>query len=203
MIAALVALGTGIGAYSARYYGSPAQEPIEGLLWPDPKPIQPFLMADQDGREFGLERLRGKWSFLFFGYTHCPDVCPITLSVLKQFERDLKSEAGAPVQVVFVSVDPERDTPRQVAEYVRYFSSDFIGLGGTIGQIQTLSSQFGVAFYQGERTATGDYTVDHSAAVFLTDVKGRLVAIFSAPHNATAMLLRFRQIRDFLRRADA
>lgn len=204
IIVGLIALGAGIGVYSARYYQPAPPAAIDGMMWPNPKQIGPFAAVDQDGRPFGLDQLLGKWSFLFFGYTHCPDVCPITLAVLGQLEREInKDNNGMPAQMVFVTVDPQRDTTQQLREYVRYFSPDMIGVGGTQAEIQSLTGQMGIAVLPGAPDARGDYIVDHSASVFLSDPKGRLLSIFPAPQNAEAMLGRFRQIRDFVARVDA
>ena len=203
-IVALVALGAGIGVYSARYYQS-APAAIEGLMWPNPKQVRTFAAIDHEGREFGVAELEGKWSFLFFGYTHCPDICPITLAVLGRVQNELESGGidGAPVQTVFVSVDPERDTPEKLAQYVRYFHERLIGVGGTAAQVQGLTAQLGIAFYHGQPGPDGDYLVDHSASVFLLDPQARLVAILPAPHEAERILARFREIRDFIEQAAA
>jgi protein SCO1/2 len=201
---ALAALGAGIGAYTARYY-APPPAPIEGLMWPNPKQLGAFQVVDHEGREFGVDRLRGSWSFLFFGYTHCPDICPITLAVLGRVQSALEAEgvSGAPVQTVFVSVDPERDTPEQIAPYVRHFHERLIGLGGTLAQVQGLTAQLGIAFYHDAPAADGSYLVDHSASVFLIDPQARLVSIFPAPQEVEGLLAKFRQIRRFIEQSAA
>lgn len=200
---ALAALGAGIGAWSARWY-RPQPDAIEGLMWPNPKQVQTFQAIDQTGKEFGVEQLRGKWSFLFFGYTHCPDICPITLAVLARVQRELDAVGGgAPIQTVFVSVDPERDTPDLIAQYVRHFHERFVGLGGTLAQVQGLTAQLGIAFYHDAPTPEGDYLVDHSASVFLLDPEGRLLSIFPAPQDADRILAKFRAIRSFIEQAAA
>ncbi|MGH8248007.1 MAG: SCO family protein, partial [Gammaproteobacteria bacterium] len=165
----LMAFGAGVGIYSANQYRPAPQPAVEGLLWPNPKQIREFVLIDQDGAPFDLARLRGKWSFVFFGYTHCPDVCPITLSVLGLVHGALAAEGpeGESVQTLFVTVDPKRDSPQRLADYVRYFDKDFIGLGGTQEQVSSLSSQLGVAYFHSPASADGNYLVDHSAAVFL------------------------------------
>lgn len=202
----LMAFGAGVGIYSANQYRPAASQPaIDGLLWPNPKQIHTFAAMDQDGRSFGPERLKGKWSFVFFGYTHCPDVCPITLSVLGLVQGALAAEdpEGKNVQTLFVTVDPERDSPQRLAEYVRYFNKDFIGLGGTSEQVASLASQLGVAYFRAPASGDGNYLVDHSASVFLVDPVGRLVGILSAPHQAETILGRFRQIREFVQKAES
>ena len=203
IIIGLIALAAGIGAFSARYYQPAPDAAVEGLMWPNPKQIGAFAAVDQDGRPFTRDRLLGKWSFLFFGYTHCPDVCPVTLAVLGQLERILgENKVNVPSQMVFVSVDPQRDTTTQIRDYVRYFSPAMIGVSGTEAEIQSLTSQIGIAVLHYDPDPQGNYLVDHSASVFLTDPKGRLLMVFPAPQNAEAMLARFRQALEFMRRAD-
>lgn len=200
LILALIALGLGVGLSSAHYYTAQKESPaIEGLFWPDPKQIHAFDTIDHTGESFGLDRLMGEWSFLFFGFTNCPDICPVTLSVLDRVQEKLEQQGMSGVQTVFITVDPERDTTRQLAEYVHYFNPDFIGLGGSEAQIHTLTSQLGVVAAKGEVSEEGDYLVGHSASVFLIDPKGRLISLFSAPHDADDILSRFLDIRDFIR----
>jgi protein SCO1/2 len=195
-VVALAALGAGVGAFTARYYHSPPAPPeIPGLLWPNPKQVGAFEAVDEEGRPFGLERLKGRWSFLFFGYTNCPDVCPITLAVLDRVQR--QAEAGN-VQTVFVSVDPERDTLERIKQYVEYFNPEFSGVGGSLAQVRSLTDQLGIPFVHEPPGETGNYFVDHSAAVFLVDPEARLVSVFSPPHDAGEILGRFREIRAFI-----
>ena len=199
--ATLLGLATGIGIYTSKFYlASPQERPtINGLLWPNPKTISSFTTIDQDGREFGLERMLGKWSFIFFGYTHCPDVCPVTLSVLNQVYTQLeKTGKSQNVQILFVTVDPERDTTEQLKSYVNYFNPEFIGIGGTEQQISDLGRQIGITSIKGEESRPGEYLVDHSASVFLLDPKGRLVSLFSAPQQVENTVKQFLAIRNFI-----
>lgn len=205
LILGLIALGLGVGFSTAHYYTGPAKEPaqepsVEGLFWPDPKQVQPFETVDHTGERFGLKQLEGRWSFLFFGFTHCPDICPVTLSVLDQVERELEQRGITNTQTLFVTVDPERDTTRQLSEYVGYFNPDFIGLGGSEEQIRSLTGQLGVVAARGEVSEDGDYLVDHSASVLLVDPRGRLISLFSAPHKSDEILSRFLDIREFIQR---
>ena len=142
-----------------------------------------------------FEDLEGVWSFLFFGYTHCPDVCPLTLSVMAALEDKIGRED---VKMVFVTVDPARDDTTRLAEYIGWFNEDFTGVGGTAGQIAGLASQIGIAYQYGPPSGEGDYLVDHTSSVFLLDPQARLVSIFSAPHEVEAMLARFRKIEEFI-----
>lgn len=199
--AALLGLATGIGVYSSKFYPVDTRETqaIRGLLWPNPKVLSSFTAIDQDGKEFGLERMLGKWSFVFFGYTHCPDVCPITLSVLNQVHAQLaKTGKSQNVQIIFVTVDPKRDTTNQLKSYVNYFNPEFIGIGGSEQQINDLGRQIGITSIQGEESIPGEYLVDHTASIFLFDPKGRLVSLFSAPQQVDNTVEQFLEIRKFI-----
>jgi len=199
IISALIVFGSGIGIYTARQHQVPLPSQIEGMMWPESKSLLPFSTTDQNGMEFGLQNLQGKWSFIFFGYTHCPDICPITLTVFDDvYEKLRTNQQQADVQMIFVSVDPERDTIEQLHDYVSYFNENFIGLGGSLEQIQSLTGQMGIAFFHEQPSATGDYLVNHSASVFLVDPLGQLIAIMSAPHSADDILSRFFKIKAFI-----
>ena len=201
IVAGILGFAAGIGLYTSQYYQTDIsiRPDIQGLLWPNPKQISDFEMIDHKNQGFGLEQLKGKWSFLFFGYTHCPDVCPITLSVLANVHQQLeKKQKNNNVQTVFVSVDPGRDTPEQLAKYVHYFNPDFIGLGGTEDQVDSLGKQIGIVYIHGEKNNIADYSVDHTASVFLIDPKGRLVGIFSAPQEMNDVLNRFLAMQSFI-----
>ncbi len=168
-------------------------------MWPDPKSLQAFSTIDQNGREFTLENLQGKWSFLFFGYTHCPDICPITLTILDQVYDELATrDLQSGVQMIFVSVDPERDTSEQLHDYVSYFNEDFLGLGGSLEQVKSLTGQLGIPFFHNQASSSGDYLVDHSASLFLVSPQARLIAVLPAPHQTGEVLSRFLEIRSFI-----
>jgi len=130
-------------------------------------------LTDQSGRPRSLQDFRGKVVVLFFGYTHCPDVCPTTLAEMAQVMKKLGSEADR-VQVLFVTVDPERDTPEVLSHYVPAFDPRFLGLYGDAEATRRAAKEFKV-FYEVKKGATpGEYTVDHSAGSYVLDTKGRL-----------------------------
>lgn len=206
LIIGCTVLGGGLGILTSRYYppGAPAKPEIEGLLWPNPRAVGAFRVLDQNGIPFGLEELSGKWSFLFFGYTHCPDICPVTLAVLGQVYNKLAEQKLADnIQVIFVSVDPGRDTPDVMKSYVNYFNKNFIGLTGNEEQIDGLARQIGIVHMRGEDTAPGEYTVDHTASVFLISPDNKLLGIFSAPQAADDIISRFQAIRNFIDQLNA
>src|SRR5690606_6279615 len=113
---------------------TPEQMLENGLfVYEVPRRISDFTLTDQDGQPFTQDWLRGKWSLLFFGYTYCPDICPITMATIHQFEEvlaDVDEDAAAQVQVAMISVDPERDTPERLRDYVRFFGEDYVGATG-------------------------------------------------------------------------
>jgi protein SCO1/2 len=157
---------------------------LQAILWPEPKPLQAFTLIDQHQQPFTLERLNGKWTFLFFGYTSCPDICPTTMTVLKtvyeRLQQDLK-ETPTKIQVVFISVDPQRDTPKQLAEYVAFFNQEFIGVTGVETEINGLTRTLGAGYLKQPGGTAGDYQISHTSTIFLIDPQQRLYAGFSPP----------------------
>lgn len=157
----------------------------QGTLLPSAKAIADFQLTDQHGKPFTRNNLMGKWSFAFFGYTHCPDVCPTSLSMLAQVMKKLEQNDNLDTkpQVVFVSVDPERDTPELLAQYLPYFNPDFIGVTGDPQQLLLLTRQLGIMYGKAPGDDADDYLVDHSASIILFDPNGNFLALFGMPHD--------------------
>jgi len=170
---------------------------LQSVLRPEPKPLQAFSLIDQYQQPFNRQRLQGKWSFVFFGYTYCPDICPTTLSTLTGVVRQLQGDPQdlADVQVIFVSVDPQRDTPEVIEGYLKYFNEAFVGVTGEQHDIDSLTLQFGAGYMKEPDTTPGQYLVSHTSSIFLVDPGGRLLAAFSPPHNPATIVDQFRQIR--------
>ena len=170
--------------------------PLErATLFAEPRALPAFELVDQGQVPFGPDRLRGRWTFLFFGFVHCPDVCPTTLATLADVRRKIASESAHDVpQVVLVSVDPDRDTPPVLAKYVAHFDSSFTGVTGDPAAIETLTQALGVAVFIGPPAEDGSYAVDHTAAIFLVDPEGRVAALFNTPHEAGAIARDYRSI---------
>jgi len=168
-------------------------------LFPDPKPLTAFALTDHENRVFDLSRMKGKWSFLFFGFTHCPDICPTTLAVLaRAHESIVKNTVGAEdIQFVFISVDPNRDTASKLRQYVDYFDTSFLGVTGDNAQIGNLAGQLGAAYQVAITPGMENYPVYHSTAVFLLDPRARYHAVFTPPHDADAISKRFKVVREF------
>jgi protein SCO1/2 len=167
-------------------------------LFPDPKPLTAFTLTDHRNRVFDLASLKGKWSFLFFGFTHCPDVCPTTLAVLARAHDSIaRNTLGAEdVQFVFVSVYPNRDTAGELRQYVEYFDTSFLGVTGDNAQIANLAGQLGTAYQVAITPGVENYPVYHTTAVFLVDPQARYHAVFTPPHDAEEISKRFKVVRE-------
>jgi len=145
-------------------------------------------LTDHTGKPRRLEDFRGKAVVLFFGFTHCPDVCPTTLALLASVQKQAALRDGklAGLKVALITVDPERDTPEQLGRYIASFRGDFIGLTGSAPEIVKATKGFGVAAARVDLPG-GSYTMDHSAAVFTLDSQARIVAVFTPPLSAEAL----------------
>ena len=170
---------------------------LEGVLRPEFRQLAPFQLQSQGQGPINETSLLGNWSFVFFGYLSCPDVCPNTLHELNTFQRLLYDETGTEpddLQVIFISVDPDRDSTAKLASYVAHFNQKFIGATAGKGAIDRLTRQFGAAYEIEAETAPGQYLVVHTSAIFLVDPFGRLVATFSQPHYASTLLSQYKKI---------
>ena len=157
----------------------PKTETFRGTLYDPALPAPEFELTQGNGSNFRLSEKRGNVVLLFFGYTSCPDVCPTTLSEMKRVMADLGADAER-VQVVFVTVDPQRDTAQKLKEYVSIFNPTFIGLSGSMEELEKVWSDFGVYREEEElpNSATG-YLVNHTARVYLIDRDGNLRLSYS------------------------
>lgn len=201
VLAASAAFALGYAAFRLHPWQLPSADRIpaglQGSLWPEPQALSAFTLTDQHRRPFGIDRLRGRWSFVFFGYTACPDVCPTTMQSLKRVAQRLAGPAqpGAAPQFIFVSVDPQRDGVEQLARYVAYFDNDFIGLTGSDAGIAAFARQLHVMYERSGDTQGNGYQISHTAAVMLIDPQARLVAAFSRPHDTDAVVSQFHAIQ--------
>lgn len=151
-----------------------------------------FTLADPSGKARSLDEFRGKVVVLFFGYTQCPDVCPTTLADAAAALKELGPQAGE-VQVLFITVDPERDTPELLANYVPAFHPTFLGLRGNEEELQRVAKQFKV-IYARSNTPGGSYTMDHTASKFVLDKKGRIRLLVRHEAGPTVLAHDIRQL---------
>ncbi len=169
---------------------------LQAVLWPEPRQLMPFELPEAGGKVFNLSRLADKWTLLFFGYTNCPDVCPMALSVMKAVYDDLAEypQIQAKTQVVFVSVDPERDSPEHVAEYVTYFDEHFIGVTGSAAAIDGLAKQMSAGYIKEKPEEDGSYQVSHTGSIYLIGPKQRVHGAFSPPHRPEVITEQYLEI---------
>ncbi|MDB5987049.1 MAG: hypothetical protein JWR16_2102 [Nevskia sp.] len=163
-----------------------AVEISSGTLLPQPRPIADFSLSGSDGQPYTKASLAGHWSLIFAGYTFCPDVCPTTLAELKGVLNKLGADAGK-LQVVFISVDPERDTPQRLAQYVHYFSPDFRAATGEVAALEKLGQSLGFVFVKVPGATPESYLMDHSAALMLVNPQAELVGYLTPPFKADAI----------------
>lgn len=198
----LVAFGAGI---MFAYYSNPQPSNIDipGFLWPDPPTVEPFVLDKSDGSKFTESDMANRWTLVFFGFTNCPDICPTTMATLNQLHARLIEESRLveELQVVFVSVDPDRDTREVLNSYVSYFDPSFVGVTGNEESLNQFAKQFGTLFMKVNSAGVPGYSVDHSASVLLVDPMLRFVGVFSLPHDVEDMRQRMLKIVTFIKQS--
>lgn len=152
----------------------------------------PFTLVGSDGKPFSSAKLAGKPYAIFFGFTHCPDVCPMTLARMAKLRQELGGRNKA-FEIIFVTVDPERDGPSEVGKYAELFDTPVIGLTGSPAQIEQVKKQFGI-FSKKVPDGSGDYSVDHTATVLLFDRSGKFTATIAPEEQDTAALAKLNRI---------
>ena len=145
--------------------------------------IRDFELINTDNKPFSQEDFIGKWNLIFFGFSFCPDICPITMSLLAKVQSSLETDEKNKVDFFMVTVDPERDSPATLRMYLDNFSKTFIGLTGTLDQIYNFSTQVNAPFSPVLNQEGSHYTVDHSGNIILINPEGKLAGIFKMPHD--------------------
>jgi len=171
---------------------------LEATLLDKSKPLTNFNLIDHDNAQFNLASLQNNWSFLFFGYTHCPDVCPLAMQVMRKVWLAPELKAKTNLKMIFVSVDPDRDTPAILKSYAQYYNPAFIGVTGNADEIDKLTRQIGILYGFDEPNKNGDYNVSHSGQIILIDPKGNMRAVFSPPLNPASIVKDFVAIKKFV-----
>lgn len=164
-----------------------ALEDIEGLVLFKGGTLPAITFIDENSETRDLESLKGRWNLLFFGYTYCPDICPMTLMHMNKMWKQLSDKEKAYINVVLVSVDPARDTPDSMKSYMDYFNPDFIALTGNPEGMQALAGQLN-AFYARVDREDGGYLMDHSANIVLVSPDGEYRGYVEPPHDPARML---------------
>ena len=180
-ILALIAIA--IGAVTSFRLMSPPPQTSVATILPTPMELPEFSLIDQDGQPVGREVFEGQWDLLFFGFTRCPDVCPLTLQTLANARRQLAEQGVDPApRIVLVSVDPERDSPETMRQYVNHFGAGNLGITGNLDELHKLTDELGI-YFEKTRVEGDNYSVDHSAVVLLINPRGQFQALFSSPHE--------------------
>ena len=181
IVAVVMAIALSAGIFIASRLQTPAELRAAFIL-PTPTPLPEFELRDQDGNAVTRDTFRGQWNLVFFGFTHCPDICPATLQVLAaaRKEMDASGQRRLP-RIVLVSVDPERDTPELMGNYVDYFGDNNLGISGTIEETRKLTSALGI-YFEKQPLDNDNYSVDHSAAVLVVNPEAEFHALFGGSH---------------------
>lgn len=183
-VAALLAAGAVIALLATR----PDPTAERATVLPSPLALPEFSLLDQHDAPFDRTSLEGRWSLMFFGFTHCPDICPLTLQKLATARRQLAARGSANLpSIVFVSVDPARDSSEVIGKYANAFGDGVTAVTGRLDQINTLTSALGI-FHARPPKPDGGYDVEHSAAVLVVNPDAELKAVFSAPHDVASFV---------------
>jgi protein SCO1/2 len=189
---AFAAAALGVAAWL--HFGSraPPIPEVSGHTFATPRALPAVELRDENGAAFRTQSFAGHWSFLYFGYTYCPDVCPLALIELASVKKELATQLpGERVEYYLVSVDPRRDTPDRLREYVAYFDPSFHGLTGSSEAIAMLADATETLYFVPEGQGADNYLVSHSSNVILLNPAGELYAIFTPPHSPTQLAADF------------
>ncbi len=181
LVAIVLATALSAGIFFAVRMNQPA-EPATAFVFPTPNALPEVSLLDQSGAPVTADTFRGHWNLVFFGFTHCPDICPATMQILAAAKKALADEGHEPLpRIVLVSVDPERDTPELMGRYVDYFGDGNLGITGDVDELIKLTSALGI-YFEKQPSDDDNYVVDHSAAVLIVNPDGAFHALFSGPH---------------------
>ncbi len=181
-------------------------------IYPEARTLSEFRLIDQKGEFFTKVDLQGNWNLVFFGFTHCPDICPLTMAELSQFYAGLDFNQDVKPRVLLVTVDPEQDNPESMAAYLANYNEEFIGLSGDPGQIAQLAAQLYVGYGDAVESAAatvshehggppsevdvaqGNYLIEHSAHIAVINPQGDYYAVMRAPHRDQDLIKAFREL---------
>ena len=180
----IIALSLYVNKMTTKVYLSNEQLKDLGLYLIEPaRDLGSFNLIDSNEKEFLPQDFEGKWNVLFFGFTFCPDICPITMSMLSRIEKEIDSQELDKIRIFLVTVDPVRDNPNQLKIYLKNFSENFTGLTGGLDQIYNFATRVNAPFTPINNSKDPYYTVDHTGSIVLIDPDGNYAGFFRAPHN--------------------
>lgn len=190
-------LALGLGVYTSHYTsgGNQTVQTLQksltsGTVFQQPRDIQAFELTNEANKAFTNKDLMGHWTLLFFGFTRCQDICPTTLAVFNKIYKVLETQKIVEPQYVMISVDPERDNPKQISQYVKGFNDAFKGATGDKAALEKLTKDMSVLYMKVANkgsTDSKDYTIDHSGTIMLIGPDAKLYAIFPMPHDADSI----------------
>lgn len=187
-------MGIALLAVIILYLNSP-KPVIAGMI--SPKALPSFQLIDYNKQQFTEQHLKNnQWKLLYFGYTHCPDICPTTLSMLQGMKKQLNEKYAKDTQFIFVSFDTERDTPELLKNYLNFFDPAFLGLSGEKQQAEQLIKMLRVVYLK--VTHKDSYLIDHSATIYLINPQGEWVATFQPPFDSLKLSQQYQSIREHL-----
>ncbi|MFG5862944.1 SCO family protein [Metapseudomonas sp. CR1201] len=186
VLVAIVAVVLGLTVHrvlTSQAQADPAKLLDAGIvLLPQSRALPALEMVDQNGRKIAVDQFKDKWSLVFFGYTFCPDICPTTLAQMRELKGLLPQQAQDNLRFVFVSVDPNRDTPEQIKQYLGYFDPSFVGVTGDLPTLQQLANAVSIPFIPAD-TSKENYTVDHSGNLVVLGPDGTQRGFIRSPLN--------------------
>jgi len=188
---AVAALAAGL-YFGTQQRGGPDLTELTGFSFPEPKKLSDVSLTDHNNNPFTEENFSDKWTFIYVGYTFCPDACPMSLSTLNQMDTLLNQQDGPQANTLLVSVDPERDTPEHMKGYVKYFNSGFSAATGTPEAIKQFADQVSAIYSVPEDRSDPNYLVDHSSSIILINPDAAVQAIFTPPQSADALAKDFK-----------
>lgn len=176
----------------------PIPDELQGIVVEEPVALPSFRLLDQQNHSVGPSRFKNAWTLLYFGYTHCPDVCPTTLTAMDDAADQLsKLDTGNhKLQYMFVSIDPDRDKPKTLGDYVEFFNTTFIAATGDKRELKKLANSLRIKFERVD-ISENDYGFNHSSAILLIDPQARYYARFHAPHYAENIATQFKRVLAF------
>lgn len=182
-LVAVAALGAGV--FFGIQQKSPDLSQLSGFSFPEPEALQSISLTDHNNDELTEENFKGKWTFVYVGYTFCPDACPMSLNTLNQLNTLIESDEAT--STLLVSVDPERDTPERLKDYVKYFNEGFTGATGTDDAIREFADQVRAVYALPDDRSDPNYLVDHSSSIILINPDASVQAIFTPPQKAEVL----------------
>jgi len=189
-LVAIVALATGL--FFGTRQSAPDLSELSGFSFPEPEALTEVALVDHNSEPFSETNFKDQWTFIYVGYTFCPDYCPATLTTLDQTHKLLSEEGDPQVSTMLLSVDPDRDTPEHLKDYVKFFNEDFTGVTGTPEEIKKFANQISAVYSVPENREDPNYLVDHSSTVVLINPDASVQAVFTAPQTADSLAKDFR-----------